>query len=81
MYAFFTLTLLETQLRFGDKPLKFQGGYPQNETAVLKELNLFFSRTGRHPAYPVPVPILLSHRNGTLLKVFRFPVLEGLMQQ
>ena len=33
-----TLTLLELQSHFGDKPLKFQGVCPQNGTAVLKEV-------------------------------------------
>ena len=45
--AFFTLTLLEPQSRFGDNSLKFQVVCPQNGTGVLKGLKRDF--------YPKPV--------------------------
>ena len=47
MCVSFTLTLLESQSRPGDKPLNFQVVWPKNGTAVLKGLNRSFHPSSR----------------------------------
>ena len=64
--AFFTLTLLEPQSRFGDKPIKFQVVCPQNGTAVLKRLTVLSTR--RHLAQPLSVPIR-GVEQGTIVNI------------